>query len=110
MNSQIDLCGASGTIYRYRIANPVRPNIAGSGNFVYVRDEDGAAQVVFAGETDSLALDSLLRWDEAVRQHGATHLFMRLNVSGATRACELSDLLPALDPVMNQPVQAARAA
>jgi hypothetical protein len=107
MNSQIDLCGASGTVYRYRIANPVRPNIAGSGNFVYVRDEGGTPHVVYAGETDSLAADSLLRWDEAVRRYGATHLFMRLNVSGATRASELQDILPALDPVMNHHAQAA---
>jgi hypothetical protein len=107
MNSQIDLRGASGTVYRYRIANPMRPNIAGSGNFLYVRDEDGSPQVLYAGETDSLAADCILRWDEAVREHGATHLFMRLNVSGATRATELSDLLPELDPVMNQRAQAA---
>ena len=107
MNSQIDLRGVSGTVYRYRIANPKRPNIAGSGNFVYVRDEDGEPQVLYMGETDSLAADSLLRWDEAVRQYGATHIFMRLNVSGATRASELGDLLPELDPVMNQHARAA---
>ncbi len=107
MDTQIDLRGVSGTVYRYRIANPTRPNIAGSGNFVYVRDAEGSPQVVYAGETDSLALESLLRWDEAVRQYGATHIFMRLNVSGATRATELGDLLPVLEPVMNQRARAA---
>ena len=102
MNSQIDLQGASGAVYRYRLANPARPNIGGGGNFVYVRDAEGEPVVIFAGETDSLAAGGLERWDEAVSRHGATHVFTRLNVSAATRTRELGDLLPALDPVMNE--------
>ena len=100
MHSQIDLRGASGALYRYRQANPSRPNVAGGGNYVYVREAGGSPEVVYAGETDSLA-GGFERWEEAVRKHGATHVFTRLNVSGATRSQELGDLIPALGPVMN---------
>jgi hypothetical protein len=106
MNSQIDLRGASGALYRYRQANPVRPNIAGGGNFIYVRAAEGTAVVVYAGETDSFFNGGFERWDEAVRQHGATHVFTRLNVSGARRSQELDDILPVLGPVMNDGVSA----
>lgn len=102
MNSQIDLRGASGAVYRYRLSNPVRPNVAGGGNYVFVRDCDGEPHVVYAGETDSFITGGFERWEEAVNRHGATHVFTRLNVSGATRCQELDDLIPALEPVMNE--------
>jgi hypothetical protein len=102
MNVQIDLRGASGALYRYRMDNPARPANAAGGNFVYVRETPQETQVLFAGETDSLARADFERWGQAVAEHGATHLFTRLNVSLADRSRELEDLIAALEPVMNR--------
>jgi hypothetical protein len=102
MNVQIDLRGASGALYRYRLDDPMRPANAAGGNFVYVRQTRTETEVLFAGETDSLARADLERWRKAVTEHGATHLFSRLNVSLAARSDELEDLIGALKPVMNE--------
>ena len=35
------------------------------------------------------------------KEHGATHIYTRLNVGGAARAQELEDMVAGLHPVMN---------
>ena len=102
MNSQIDLRGASGAVYRYRLAEDGAPRTAMSGNYVYLSGTAEAPVVLFIGETDNLMLRAAGRWNEAVSTHGATHMFTRLNISGAARSDELQDLVEALHPVMNQ--------
>jgi len=101
MNTQIDLRGASGAVYRYRVDNPARPADAAGGLFVYVRRTDDALEVLYAGETDSLARAEFEQWPRAVAEYGATHLMTRLHVSSAARSQELDDLIDALKPVMN---------
>ncbi len=73
-----------------------------SGNYVYLSGTAEAPVVLFIGETDNLMLRAAGRWNEAVSTHGATHMFTRLNISGAARSDELQDLVEALHPVMNQ--------
>ncbi len=102
MDTKIDLRGASGAVYRFRLADDGSAKTTISGNFVYVRATDGDPVVLFLGQTDNLMLGVSVRWPEAVSDHGATHLFTRLNVAGAARGAELEDLLAALHPVMNQ--------
>ena len=101
MNDQIDLRGASGAVYRYRLDNPSRPANAAGGAFVYVREAQQGPQVVYAGHTDCLARAEFERWQEAVADHGATHLYTRLHVSSAGRVQELEDLIAGVRPVMN---------
>lgn len=102
MDGQIDLRGASGAAYRYRLENPKRPSNAVGANYVYVREGEHGPQVLYAGQTDGLAHAEFEHWAEAVSNYGATHLFTRLNVSGATRTQELNDLIGGLKPVMNE--------
>jgi hypothetical protein len=101
MNTQIDLRGASGACYRFRLDNPARPANAAGGVFVFVREDEGALDVIYAGETDSLARADFGRWGEAVDRYGAVHLFTRLHVCSGRRGQELEDLVGALKPVMN---------
>ena len=101
MNSQIDLRGASGAVYRYREDNPVRPANSAGGVFVYVRQTPEEMEVLYAGQTDCLAREDFQEWPRAVAEYGATHLFTRLHVSSAARSQELGDILDALKPVMN---------
>jgi hypothetical protein len=109
MNDQIDLRGASGAVYRYRLDNPAWPENAAGGEFVYVRQAQHGPQVLYAGHTDCLARANRERWHEAVAEYGATHLYTRLHVSCAARIQELEDLIAALRPVMNEDL-AAKAA
>jgi hypothetical protein len=94
----IELKGASGAVYRYKLADNGDPATTIAGNYVYL---DAKGTVVFAGEANNL-VDAKNRWSEAYARHGATWLYTRLNVSGASRADEYSDIVIALQPVMNK--------
>lgn len=98
MKPYIELKGASGAVYRYKLAEDADPRTTIAGNFVYL-NADGA--VLLAGETNNL-IAANERWSEAVVRHGATGLYTRLNVSGASRAEEHADIIAALHPVMNR--------
>jgi len=101
LHQQIDLKGDSGASYRYKLAEGDEPRTALAGNYVYVKEAKGGAQVICAGETNNLSTGARDRWNEAQAQ-GATHLFFRLNVGGAIRAQELDDLVRSLHPPMNE--------
>jgi hypothetical protein len=94
----IELKGASGAVYRYKLAEDADPRTTIAGNFVYL-DEVGT--VLFAGETNNL-VGANERWSEAVKRHHAKTLYTRLNVSGASRSEEHADIVAAVDPVMNR--------
>ena len=98
MKPYIDLKGASGAVYRYKLAEDHDPRTTIAGNFVYV---DEAGTVLMAGEANNLHASGA-RFSEAAEKHGATLLYTRLNVSGASRTDEYNDLMAALDPVMNR--------
>ncbi|WP_425998990.1 hypothetical protein [Caulobacter sp. DWR1-3-2b1] len=100
MKQYIELKGASGAIYRYKLAEDADPRTTIAGNFIYL---DAKGVVVFAGEANNL-IGATARWSEAQSRHGATTMYTRLNVSGASRAEEHTDLVTALDPVMNRGV------
>lgn len=101
MKDQIEFNGASGAAYRFRLAENGDPKTTISGNFLFVREEADRVSVLYVGATDNLAAGVRLRWDEAVREHGASHIFTRLNIAGRARAEEMEDLVAALSPVMN---------
>ena len=98
MKPYIELKGASGAVYRYKLAEDADPRTTIAGNFIYL---DAQGVVVFAGETNNL-VGSTERWSEAVTRHGAATLYTRLNVSGASRAEEHADIIAAISPVMNR--------
>lgn len=97
MKPYIDLKGASGAVYRYKLAEDRDPRTTIAGNYLYLNAE---GDVVFAGEANNLH-DSTRGFSEAAEKHAAEYLYIRLNVSGAARADELADLLAALSPVGN---------
>lgn len=101
MSDHIDVRGASGKVYRFRLAPNARPASAMSGTFAYVREHGRDREVLFVGETDNLMNGAPARWAEAAGQHEATHLYVRLNISAAVRQEELKDILDAQSPVMN---------
>lgn len=97
---QIDFVGASGATYRYFARNGQRLSPSG-GNFVFARETAEGLVVVYAGEAESLATSADERWTEAQTRFGATHAFIRLNVTAAVRRQEQADLIGAYAPPMN---------
>ena len=101
MKEVIEFTGASGAAYRFRLAENGDPKTTISGNFIYVRAADANPTVVYAGATTNLASGVREKWEEAVKEHGATHIYTRLNIASAARTQELEDIVQALHPVMN---------
>ena len=98
MKPYIDLQGASGAVYRYKLAEDRDPRTTIAGNFVFV---DAAGTSVYAGEANNLH-GAANRFPEASLKHKAEYLYTRLNVSGASRSDELQDIVAAVRPVMNK--------
>lgn len=95
MSSFIELVGASGTTYRFRKPDGAVSPIG--GNFVYVRDEDGAARVVCCGRARSLgwALSHPV-WQSDENAAEGDQLYLRLNAIRSVRADEHEDLIAGL--------------
>lgn len=107
MKDLLDLKGASGRTYRFMLLRDGRPLSPMGGNFVYVRDPEGEAEVIFTDEAQNLLQDAKKRWPEAVQMHGDVHLYTRLNISERVRVQEFSDLLDGLTPRMNKSASGA---
>jgi hypothetical protein len=90
MQDFIDLEGATGTRYRFRVWRDGAPHLPVAGNYVYVREEAVGCKVLTLGECNDLS-QARSDWTKAARR-GATHVFTRLNVSRAVRTAEHEDL------------------
>ena len=101
MARTFDIVGKSGQSYRYTVSEgqPIWPS---GGNFLYVKMTKTGPKVIFAGETESLFRGYLSQWDEARTEHGATDIFLRLNVAGAVRRGERDDIAAKHRPPMNK--------
>ena len=96
MKDFIDLEGASGAQYRFRLWPEGAPHLPTGGNYVYVREEPTGFTVLVVGETNDLS-QAHSEWPAAVRR-GATGVFTRLNVSRAIRNAEHQDLAARYQP------------
>ena len=99
MRSHIDVEGASGQSYRFRIWPEDGVHAPMPGNFVFVRQDPDAVALIYAGEINDLSM-AQARWPEALETHGATDIFTRLNVSGAVRRAEQADIRARHHPPM----------
>ena len=104
MARTFDIAGKSGATYRYTAleGQPIWPS---GGNFLYVRMTKTGPKVIYAGETESLFRGYAAHWDEAKVNHGATAIFLRLNVAGAVRRAERDDIASGHRPPMNPEVE-----
>ncbi|ATQ43045.1 hypothetical protein [Caulobacter mirabilis] len=110
MTRQLDFSGQSGASYRYRPIEELKPVSPGGANYLFVRWDGDVAAVIYAGETDSLHRTVFENWDAAQSAHGATHIYARLNITGAVRRAEQADLIGKHRPPMNPaPAAAPRA-
>lgn len=102
MTRQIDLPGKSGVSYRYAPLEEDRFLPPAGANFVIAEDGEAGPRILYAGETENLALRVWqAQLDEARRKHPGAYLLTRLNVTRAIRVSEQSDLIAAHAPPMN---------
>lgn len=91
MKEFIDLTGASGASYRFRLWPEGTSHVPIAGNYAYVRvSEHEPPTVIAVGETNDLS-KARVGWAK-VSKRGATHVYLRLNVPRAVREAEHSDL------------------
>jgi hypothetical protein len=91
MQDFVDLTGASGTEYRFRIWPDGTAHLPIAGNYVFLKAEPEGFTVLLVGATNDL---SRARADRAkVAKHGASHVFTRLNVARTVRTAEHEDLV-----------------
>jgi hypothetical protein len=91
MRQIIDLKGASGTTYRFRLWAVGASHLPTAGNYAFVREQAGGFTVLAAGAIDDLSL-TRSNHGAAAAKLGSTHLFTRLNVARAVRTAEAADI------------------
>jgi len=84
MNEFVDITGASGTSYRFRLAADAAALPDAAGNFVFVRQEDGRAHIVGSGSAGNLAVAAKL-WARAVAEQQADSLYFYLSIARRMR-------------------------
>jgi hypothetical protein len=87
----LDLQGASGATYRYRLAPDGDVGLPTAGNYVCVREQGEDFGLLASGTTFDLS-SATADWRRAVAQHGPAQLFVRLNVSASVREAEEQDI------------------
>ncbi len=100
MPAFVDLNGASGAIYRFRLAPGGQVSTPIAGNYVCVRDDAAGFTVLSVAATNDLS-DAQAAWKLAAAKHGATHLYTRLNVSLSARETEQRDIAAYYKPRLN---------
>ena len=100
MKAYIDARGASGNSYRFRLVEDHAHLQTMAGNFLYVQTTRSGFEVVYSGEAGMLT-EAQNRWPEAKANHGATAIYVRLNISQATRREEQADIAANYNPPMN---------
>jgi hypothetical protein len=90
MKDFIDLQGASGATYRFRLWAEGAPHLPIAGNYVCAQAAADGYAVLGVGECMDL---SQVREQLPKRlREAATHIYTRLNVARATRSAEHEDL------------------
>ena len=99
MKPFIEIAGVSGSIYRFQwVSGPTRLP-ATAGNFIFLRSSPGEDEIVCCGMVRSLVL-AVSAWEQAQDQHGATSIYVRLNVSRGIRSAEHQDIVAKQAPML----------
>jgi hypothetical protein len=97
MREFVDLRGASGTFYRFRLWPEGGAHPPMAGNYMVLLDRDGVYEALLAGVTADLSRAA----DEArkvLAKSADARLYTRLNVARAVRMAEHEDIVAAYQP------------
>lgn len=96
MSDFVEVSGASGALYRFRLATPAElPPTA--GNVLVAIGQTGSLKVLFCGVARSLSLAAAAVAD-VLSAHRNARLYVRLNVARVTRDAEHQDIAAAIAP------------
>jgi hypothetical protein len=87
----VDLRGASGAGYRFRLSPGGEGHSPTAGNYALVRADDAGFRVFAIASTNDLTL-ATTSWKRAQSKRSDLLLYTRLNVSGAVREAEEQDI------------------
>lgn len=90
MNRFIDVPGASGALYRFRLWPDGVPHPPVAGNYVIIESHAEGSKVVLVGALNDLSKARAAA--SAVHAQGPSHIFTRLNVGRAEREAEHADV------------------
>ena len=91
MREIIELRGASGATYRFRLLPPGGAHPTAGGHYASVREKPAGFEVVNVASVEDLSI-ARAEHEATAAGRGATHLFTRLNVSWAAREAEVDDM------------------
>ena len=99
MREFVDLRGASGSLYRFRLwpEGGAHPPIA--GNYIVLKEEASGLKVLAAAVTGDLSQASV-EARKALAKDTQARLYTRLNVARAVRTAEHEDIVEAYKPAM----------
>jgi hypothetical protein len=99
MREFVDLRGASGTFYRFRLwpEGGAHPPIA--GNYIVLREEANGLKVLLAGITSDLS-QAAGEARKSLAKDPAARLYTRLNVARALRTAEHEDVVAEHKPAV----------
>lgn len=99
MREFVDLRGASGSLYRFRLwpEGGAHPPIA--GNYIVLREEASDLKVLLAAVTADLS-QAAVEARKALAKDSQARLYTRLNVARAVRNAEHEDIVEAYKPAM----------
>ena len=103
MARQIEIVGKSGALYRYTSLDEERILPPAGANYVICKPAGKGVDILYAGETDSLAR---LAWRDVLAKARDVYgpeadVLTRLNVRSAVRVAEQEDLIEEHQPPMN---------
>ncbi|WP_372781927.1 hypothetical protein [Phenylobacterium sp.] len=101
MKAFVDLQGASGAVYRFRLAPGGVVSTPIAGNYAYVREAADGVAILSVAATNDLS-SAMTDWKRAVAKYGEMHLYTRLNVSAAVREAEQRDIAAHYKPRLTQ--------
>ncbi|QUD89847.1 hypothetical protein [Phenylobacterium montanum] len=99
MKPFIEIAGASGSVYRFQWVSGPSKLPATAGNFIFFRSAPDGDEIVCCGTARSLVL-AASAWEQARHQHGATSIYVRLNVSRVIRSTEHNDIAAKQAPMV----------
>lgn len=99
MRDFVDLRGASGTLYRFRLwpEGGAHPPIA--GNYIVLREDASGDKVLLAGITSDLS-QAAFECRKALAKDPTARLYTRLNVARALRTAEHDDIVAEHKPAV----------
>ena len=104
----VEIAGKSGALYRYSALEEDRVLPPAGANYVICKPADRGIDILFVGETDSLARTA---WRDQLAKAKDVYgddadVMTRLNVRSAVRVAEQDDLIEEHSPPMNAEARA----